>query len=272
MSIELQIKEFEAVMNKTVSDYRIKDQLIHRRNQLLLEIKNNNGIITPDFEHRLLELLDAERVLIGVLSDEGNLEIAEVESALETLEKVKYQPGLFPELDKLNINYYDLMVTARICIRILNEMKKRLHKIERRILMEEGLIGDPTPEHFKIYLSVWEQEIREEEKLRFYVVGKKLGRAGKILERVQKKIGNKLNNIKSPVGVTIGSGVGGGLSASLTTILPTPLNYVGLAITLCFVAIAFTIFLKDSWKGYSKYVDLESEDVVRQLKKRNTLT
>jgi len=169
-----QVAQFERNLKKTFDDYIKRLGLIKERNILLTGIRKNKRGLTPEMERSLLKILDEEREIIGTLNEEGKLDITQIEVALEGLEKVKKEPAILEELEKRNVDIPGLEKATTDGLEILTHMRKRLHHVEERILIEEGLIGSFLHEgfdrkKFNTYLKVWKGEVKEEEKLRKFV-------------------------------------------------------------------------------------------------------
>ena len=94
MNAQQQVQEFERILKKTFDDYIKRLGLIDARNALFSWIRKNKGGFTPGMERSLLKILDAEREIIGTLSNEGKLDTTQVELAIEGLDKAKNEPAL----------------------------------------------------------------------------------------------------------------------------------------------------------------------------------
>ena len=99
--------------------------------------------------------------------------MSNIEIAISALRKIRKLPEVvIEELQRRNINYSDLRNSAAAGLRLLRNMCRRMIDIEKRILVEERLISDPTPKNFTEYLELWESEVEQEERFRSFIVRK----------------------------------------------------------------------------------------------------
>jgi hypothetical protein len=269
MDTQQKVKEFQDILQAILSDYQIRLRIMDTRSQLLAQIRVSKGVITPARARSLLNLLERERGILGHLSNEGKLEIGYIETAIRTLRKGRRNSAMLKELERRNISYRGLELTTDVGLGILKQMKKRLHNIEKRILMEEGLIGHlmedsskqeegipiNSNEAFKIYLNVWYDEIMEEEKFRMFVIGSRLPAEG------YAALGTGLGGLElAGTYYANAAKMAGGGSSDIRLVA------IGASIGIIIILAGFTTAFISLIKANQKRIDLHSEEVLEDLK------
>ncbi|MBR9691848.1 DUF2207 domain-containing protein [Candidatus Woesearchaeota archaeon] len=167
MNAKAQVQEFDRVLKKTLQAYRMRLNLMYRRNQILSEISKKG--LNPKLIDNLRNTLRREKNLIDIILTEDDLEKNNIVIAIDTLKKLEKEPAVLEELKKRKIDHRKLEEGAKVGLKILKYMARRLKHIEKRILLEESLLKDTSPKNFKEYLNVWRKEIRDEEKFRKFI-------------------------------------------------------------------------------------------------------
>ncbi len=253
MDAKSQVQEFERVLNKIFQAYRIRLNLMVRRNKILSDISKNKMMITPELEKSLLNVLEKEKKVINIILNEDQVGRNNIDTALATLKKVRVESSILAELKRRNINYSDLKKTAEIGLKILSKMIKRLRHIEERIVVEERLIARPTPKNFENYVYLWRSEVREEEKFR------------KFIHRQPTQPLSRLTRF----GILTTVASFGGMLAQSHFIQPYDINMItmipfaiGLVIVLSKGVFSFINMIEQN----QKYIDFQSEDILKAMK------
>jgi hypothetical protein len=250
MDARLQVAEFQRILNKTAQAYRIRLQLMEKRNLILNQIAKNKEGFTAQLQSNLLNVLNREKKVIEIILSEDELERRNIDIAISILKKIKKSPAILAALKDKGIEYSKLKIATEFGFEILKTMSKRLKDIEKRIKFEEILISKPTQKNFEKFLDMWHKEIQKEEKLRNYIqFGFK--ESGFNFKR--------LAMVESPV-----VAIFGGLPLTDLSSHGTLLYGIGVALGLALFA--YEIFKMASQDQYK--IDIQSRNILRSVKER----
>ena len=255
MDAKSQVEAFERVIEKIFQAYRIKLNLMARRNQILSSIVQNKGVISEEFKSSLLNVLEKEKKVISIILNEDEAGRNNMDIALYTLKKVRVESSISVELRKRGIGYSDLEKATEVGLDILNKMSKRLRQVEERIVVEEKLIANPTPKRLEGYLYLWHDEIRQEERFRKFIIKQPvksfhpmttIGILGIVASFAEMFANRYFMSVPSPI-------------PDLAVVLPSA---IGVGLIAQRIVLAFIQMIKEN----QKYLDFQGEGIIKALK------
>lgn len=163
-------KRIERICNKVLQVYRIKVKCMYKREAVLKKIEHDPAALNDPHVHSILHtcLMREKKILeIGLKDYRKDLSLAEyAESELSSVaQKTKrfdgssYMNGKVAEINgELHQFFHDFEIFMSI-------MMRGIEDIEHRILAEEKALESKDPNHFQEFLTLWEQEIEDNNKL-----------------------------------------------------------------------------------------------------------
>ena len=171
MDAKKQVMEFERILQKTLQAYRLRLNMMQKRNQILSEIQKNG--INQSYVNSLVSILRYEKKLIKIILTEDNIGRNNINIAIHTLKKIRKEPNILEELKRKNVDYKELKDATDLTLTILYKMAKEIYHIKKRIALEEALLENTNVKGFRKYLNIWKSEVNKEEKFRKFITRKK---------------------------------------------------------------------------------------------------
>ena len=253
VEIARKLEGFQSVCKKILQAYRIRLKLLIRRYRLLDSIGNDYHNTSPDFYTQLKNILSREKRVLKIIEGEEKKVGNNLKYAREQLLNAYMKSKVIHLLGAVKI--LDVKQFLKRMIYFVHYMEKDIHKIEKRIEIEEKL-ADRMSEHyndqaqFNKFISAWNKELKANDKMM-----KHFKKALRESEKVIKEEGS-INEAK-----IVGTLLAGKLTAVAGATAGGPVSAaVGVALGLVIIVV-----------GFMKSFDSVSHEALLDVKKEKEL-
>ncbi|MGV8086620.1 MAG: hypothetical protein ACP5N1_03245 [Candidatus Woesearchaeota archaeon] len=172
--VEKEIEGLRYVSNKIIQAYRMRMELFIQRYNLLMSIDKNFDVISinPNFYAALDNILKKEEAILKIIKGDETKVGNNILYALEQLKKYNDSLGRrYGFNDKIlekgtkRLSGEDVSNFLQKMILFLEEMKKDLDGIEKRMEIEEEFIKKQTFEQFNNFILAWEDELKANDRM-----------------------------------------------------------------------------------------------------------